>query len=258
MENVLDIQNLTFSYENKHVLKDVSFAVEKGDVVFIIGPNGVGKTTLFRCIFNFLKNYKGKILIEEKDAKTFNSKQLSKKVAYIPQFGKHVFNFKVIEVLQLGMAHNLSYFKMPGKNEDKLAMEILSSFGIEHLADKGYSQLSGGEQQLVLIARALAGNSKILIMDEPTNNLDYGNQIMILNKINELARDGYTVLISSHNPQFALWYSTKILGLHNGEVCAYGNPQDVLNSKFVKKIYGVDTKIIKDQSSLFFVPENLA
>ncbi|MBQ8662808.1 MAG: ABC transporter ATP-binding protein [Eubacterium sp.] len=252
----IKVENLSFAYGKKNVLNDISFHVKEGELLALLGPNGVGKTTLFRCILGIQsKKYTGNIYLNDQDIRSFNTKQLAHNIAYIPQTHGHVFNYQVKDMVLMGTSHKVSSFAVPGKKEREAAEAAMKRVGIEWLANKNYAHLSGGEQQLVLIARALAQQAKILIMDEPTSALDFGNQTHVLEQVYALSREGYTVILSTHNPQQAFWYAEKVLALKNGTVAAFGAPNEVLTADLVYHLYGIKSKFLESEAGYVIVPE---
>lgn len=250
----LSVQNLSFSYGARSVLADVSFKADSGQLLAVLGPNGVGKTTLFRCILGLLPGYTGTIEADGIDTRTLAPRALAHKIAYIPQTHAQAFNYTVLEMVLMGTSHGIYPLSVPQKKETDAAESALVQIGIESLADKSYAHLSGGEQQLVLIARALAQQSKTLLMDEPTANLDYGNQTRVLSKVRSLADAGYTVLLSTHNPQHALWYANSALALAQGRVAAFGAPDSVINAPLVRRLYGIDVSFVQTENGPIIAP----
>ena len=248
------VEKLSFSYCTRNVLHDVSFCAEDGKLLAILGPNGVGKTTLFRCILGLLPNYTGDILLNGVNARTLPPRELAHHIAYIPQQHGQAFNYSVLDMVLMGTSHRISAFSAPKARELEAAHAALSRVGIQYLSEKNYAHLSGGEQQLVLVARALAQQTKTLLMDEPTSSLDYGNQTRILEQVHTLANEGYTVLLSTHNPQHALWYADAALALQEGRVAAFGAPAAVLTPTLVSALYGVDAQFIHTQDGSVIVP----
>lgn len=240
---VLEIKNLNFKYKEEKVLENISFSVKKGNILGVLGENGVGKSTLFKCILGFLKVEDGEILVEGKNINKLDLKERAKKIAYIPQSHHPTFNHSVINVVEMGSNVRMSGFEMPGDEELEKAYEKLKILGIEYLANRGYKEISGGERQLTLIARALMQEAKILIMDEPTANLDYGNQIKVLNTCKKLSDLGYTIIQSTHHPQQAFMFFDEVLLMHQHKILGYGTTGDILTEENLKIIYDIDLKI---------------
>lgn len=250
----LVISDLSFSYCTRNVLSHLSFTAKPGELLAVLGPNGVGKSTLFRCILGLQKGYTGSILLDGAEAGTLPAKELARRAAYIPQSRAQAFGFSVLDMALMGASHSLSLFSMPKQAELDRARAALERVGAAHLAEKNYSHLSGGEQQLVMIARALAQDSRLLLMDEPTVSLDYGNQALALSLARSLAEEGYTVLLSTHDPQQALWYADTALLLVDGRVEAFGKPDEVITAERLKALYGVDTSFVDDQGTRVIIP----
>lgn len=239
----VEVKNLSFSYRARSVLTNVSFTAERGRLLSVLGPNGVGKSTLFRCILGLLKGYTGQILVDGADAKSLTARELARAVAYIPQSSYPAFSYSVHDMVLMGTQSRFSPFSPPGREGERLAAEALERLGIESLAHRAYTKLSGGERQLVLIARALAQQSPILLMDEPTANLDYGNQMRVLSKVRALTEEGYAILQSTHNPEQAYLFSHEILAMKDGSVLARGAPEEVLTAGLVRDLYGVEVEV---------------
>lgn len=244
-KQVLSLSDVTYRY-GKHqaeVLKGVSFAAKPGDFIAVLGPNGVGKSTMFKCLLGFFKTYGGDIRLGGKDIRTLSHKEIAKQIAYIPQSTYPTFNYEVLDVVLMGMTAQLSILSSPKKEHIRRAEEALKSLGIGHLARAGFGEISGGERQLVLIARALVQDARIFVMDEPTANLDYGNQIRVMRRVEELAHEGYVVVLSTHNPEHAFLYANRVLILNGGEVTADGAPDAVLDEDMMRQVYGIDVSI---------------
>ena len=250
----LSVRDLCFAYKNTPVLDHIGFSAESGELLAILGPNGVGKTTLFRCILGEQKRYSGTVGIDGTDARTLSAREIAHRIAYIPQTHGMTFRFTVRDTVLMGTSHTLSPFASPGKAQERIAMEALDRLGIAGLSDRSFDTLSGGEQQLVYVARALAQQARILLMDEPTSSLDYGNQLRVLSAVKGLARDGYTVLLSTHNPQHALWYADRVLALHDGRVAAFGETKAVLSSALLKTLYGTHTELYETPGGPVILP----
>ena len=255
----LEVRDLCFGYDSRMVLKNLSFEADYGQLLSVLGPNGVGKSTLFRCILGLLKPKSGDCLIDGKSAIGLSAKELSELIAYIPQSHYPTFNFSVLDMVLMGTTAQLSAASVPGKRQIALANEAMERLGVAHLKDRGYTNISGGERQLVLIARAMVQQAKILIMDEPSANLDYGNRTRVMQTVKNLAREGYAIIQSTHDPDQAFLYSDKVLAVHDGRVLACGSPKDVINSELISKLYGVDVEIssLHDDKVRVCVPRDI-
>ena len=250
----LSVRDLTFAYKKTPVLSGVSFDAAPGELLAILGPNGVGKTTLFRCILGEQKRYAGMIELDGANVRTLSARETARRVAYIPQTHAMTFRFPVRDVVLMGTSHTLSPLASPGRAQERIAADTLEKLGIGHLADRSFDTLSGGEQQLTYVARALAQQAKILLMDEPTSSLDYGNQLRVLNVVKDLAKDGYTVLLSTHNPQHALWYADRVLALHGGCVAAFGGVEETLTTALLETLYGTSVNLYETPGGSVILP----
>ena len=240
---MIEVKNLCFSYGKTPVLKNVDFAADRGSLTAVLGPNGVGKSTLFRCMLGFLKPSSGSILVNGRDVLEYTRKDLANEIAYIPQSYNPVFNHTVMDSVLMGATHDLGLFEQPGEKHVKKALQRLEELGIADLADRGGMKISGGERQLMLIARALVQDAKILIMDEPTANLDYGNSYRVMQKIARLGKAGYTIIFSSHNPDQALRWADRVFALKDGDVLADGPVESAINEEVLKSLYSVDVAV---------------
>ena len=240
----IEVKNLSFSYGDRPVLQDISFSVGKGEFLSILGPNGVGKSTLFRCVLGLLSGYTGTVCVDGVDARTFSIREAARHIAYIPQSSRSVFNYSVFDIVLMGRTSGLHPFRSPGRKDKELCHWALEKVGIPHLRDRCFHRLSGGEQQLVLIARALVQKAPILMLDEPTANLDFGNQLLVLEQAKSLAREGYTVIQTTHHPEQSYMYSDRILALQKGRVLTEGMPKAVLTEETIRALYGVDVQVV--------------
>lgn len=239
----LKVDNLHFSYGSHEVLKGVSFGIEDSGFVSLLGPNGAGKSTLFRCMLGLLEPGKGSVHICGRDIRNMPPAELSHRVAYIPQSHTPVFNFSVFDMVLMGTTAQLSQFASPGKKQKELAEAAMERMGILHLMNRGCGNISGGERQLALIARAIAQQAKILVMDEPSASLDYGNKFRVMETVKSLTEDDYTIIQSTHDPDQAYLYSDQILALYDGKILACGTPRDTISSSLISTLYGVDVQV---------------
>jgi iron complex transport system ATP-binding protein len=243
MRPAVHISNASFNYEDHMVFSDVNLDISPGEVLCLLGPNGCGKTTLLRCINGALKLRKGSIRLGEKDMSKMTSTDIAQRVGFVFQEHSAPFPYSVIDVVTMGRAPHLKLFSAPSSRDMKIADEALDTVGMQHLRNKPYTQISGGERQLVLIARTIAQEPDVILLDEPTSHLDIKNQTIILRMINRLARRGLSVLMSSHLPNHALLYSSRVVMMQEGGILAMGRPDEVISEENLRQIYGIDVKI---------------
>ncbi|WP_276926874.1 ABC transporter ATP-binding protein [Parvibacter caecicola] len=239
----IEVTNLSFAYGNREVLRDLNFSIPDGYLVNVLGPNGVGKSTLFRCILGLNPHYSGSILVNGKDLRALSVRQRAREISYIPQSHASVYDYEVIDVVLMATGSELKLLGTPGPEQLQRAHAALERIGIGHLAHRTYTQISGGEQQLVLIARALAQNARTIIMDEPTSALDYGNTVRVLSCVRQLAREGLSIVQSTHNPDHAFLYSDQTMVLSEGRLRAFGDPKDVITSELISELYHVEVEV---------------
>ena len=241
----IEARAVEFSYRERPVLKGLDFTADAGDVVAVLGPNGVGKSTFFRCLLGFLRPQRGGIYIDGRNIRSMTSAETARHVAYIPQSAPPVFNYTVLDTVLMGVTNSLGVFRTPGPREIKNAMEVLESLSIAHLRRRGCGQISGGERQLTLLARALLQDAGILVMDEPTANLDYGNNWRVMERIVSLAGGGYTIIFSTHDPNQAFLHASQALVMKDGGALAVGPPAKILSEELLSGLYNVNVTIHK-------------
>jgi iron complex transport system ATP-binding protein len=239
----IDVRDLEFSYKDHAVLRGLDFSADAGDIVAVLGPNGVGKSTLFRCLLGFLRPQRGSVTIDGKNIQAMSSAETARHIAYIPQSTSPAFNYTVQDTVLMGLTNQLGTFQSPRREDERKVVEVLESLGIAQLQHRGCGQISGGERQLTLLARALIQNAGILVMDEPTANLDYGNSWRVMEHIGALATGGYCVIFSTHDPNQAFMHANKVLVLQDGGVVASGVPQEVLSEDVLSKLYNINVLI---------------
>jgi len=201
----------------------------------------------------------GTVTVDGRNIAAMTPAELARAMAYIPQSHNPIFNYSVLDMVLMGTTSQLGRFASPGKQQIKLADAALARMGITHLRDRGFSHISGGERQLVLLARAIAQQAKILVMDEPSANLDFGNKLRVMKTVKGLTADGYTIIQSTHDPDQAFLYSDKILAIHAGQVLAFGAPWDVMNQDLISKLYNVDVEVcsMQDDAVRVCIPANI-
>lgn len=229
------VRELHFSYRDRPVLNGLDFAHERG-VLCVLGPNGVGKSTLFRCLLGLNRPDSGQVLLDGEPVAALNARARAQRVAFVPQAQNGIFGYTVEEMVLMGASARSDWF-MPGRRARAAAAEALERLGILHLARRNFMQISGGERQLTLIARALAQGSGNLVLDEPCANLDYGNQLRVMGQVAELGRAGLCVALSTHQPDHALWYGQKVLALLDGRAAAFG-PPEIIDERLLSALYG--------------------
>lgn len=241
---VLSVSKLTCGYVVDHpIIGPLSFDIPQGEIVCLLGPNGVGKTTLFKTILGLLKPQHGSITIQGKDASQYSHKEFAQAIAYVPQNHIPPFDYQVIDVVVMGCNPGMSEFSSPKEKEYNHAREILQSMGIAHLETRDYTELSGGERQMVIIARALAQNASILMMDEPTAYLDYGNEVLVLDQIKKLSAQGYTIIMITHMPNHAFLCADKVIAVGMDNYFIIGQPEIVLTQETLYKLYGIHVQL---------------
>ena len=253
---ILETKNLCFDYDEAAILKDLSFKLEKQNICAVFGPNGSGKTTLIKCLAGLLKYQKGEILIDGRDLLTLSHKNISKLIAYIPQEHKPFFPYLVEEVVLMGRNPYIDDFGFgPGKDDVSQSEHAMELAGITHLAKKPYTNLSGGERQLVIIARGIAQSPKVLLLDEPTLNLDFKNQTKIWELIRNLVEtQKISALVATHDPNHVLWYCNSAMIIDKGSILEMGHSSDVINKANLNKLYGDIFEISSVLGKKFIMP----
>ena len=240
----VDVKNLNFSYGNRQVLFDINFSVQAGEVLSILGPNGVGKSTLFRCVLGLLTDYTGEVKIDGTDSRRFSIQEAARHIAYIPQSSLPIFNYSAFQIVLMGRTSAMKAFHSPSAKDIEKCHWAMEKIGISHLETRCFHRLSGGERQLVLIARALCQDAPILMLDEPTANLDFGNQIRVLTQVRNLAKEGYTIIETTHNPEQSYMFSDRILAMRQGRILTEGAPSQVLSEETMKDLYDIQTEVL--------------
>lgn len=244
--SILEIKDAAFSYEDtENIFEDLNLKVAKGDVLCILGPNGCGKTTLIKCLNKIHQLDQGTVYIKGKDIKRIDQREIARNIGYIPQGHVPTFAFTVFDVVLMGRTPHLDFFESLGEKDYKIAENALKKFGLSDLRDKPYTTLSGGEQQLVFFARVIAQEPSILVLDEPTSHLDFGNQLKTLDIISTLADDGLSVIMTSHFPDHAFISSNKVAIMKDKNFMAVGKPDEVINQENMEKAYGIHVAIVE-------------
>jgi iron complex transport system ATP-binding protein len=238
----LTINNLSFNYSSIPILKEINLEIGMGEVLSIVGPNGSGKSTLLKCINRILKPKQDAILIDGQDTRKLNLRELSRLMGYVPQSSTNSFPFTVFDVVMMGRKPYIHW--SIGEHDNEIVAQMLDFFGIGHLAMRHFNELSGGEQQKVIIARALAQQPKLMLLDEPTSALDIRHQLEILCILKSLAQSKErSVIVTMHDLNLASRFSDRMLMLKKGEIYALGTPEAVLTEKNIEEVYGIQANV---------------
>jgi len=241
---ILEVKDASLGYAKRTVLSNISFEVEAGELLCLLGPNGVGKTTLFKSILGFIALKGGEITLGGQNIQHWSKPHLARAIGYVPQAHTPPFPYTVLDVVLMGRIAHLGPFSSPSRNDVKIAEGSLDRLGVSFLKDRTYTEISGGERQMVLIARALTQTPRILILDEPTSNLDYGNQVRVLLQIKKLSEEGIAVVMTSHFPNHAFLCSPKV-ALLNRNGFEIGMTDDIITERNMKETYGINVRITK-------------
>ncbi len=249
----MDIALKTRRLSYKDILKSIDLDIEKGSLSCLLGPNGAGKTTLFKSILGIC-NVTGDIFIEDKPIRSLSPRQIAKKIAFVPQQISNTFNYKVIDVVLMGRAPYIGIFSVPSSKDYEIAYWALKELSIESLAQKDFSSISGGERQLVLIARAIAQRANILIFDEPTAHLDLPNQFNVLSCIKRLTRQKKTAFISLHDPNLAILFADWIIMIKDGKIISKLSSKDFSLKGYLESLYQIELESFKGKSHYVVYP----
>ncbi|QKG28456.1 ABC transporter ATP-binding protein [Campylobacter sp. RM16187] len=243
---LVEVKNLSFAYKDRIILDDISFGINEGDTLSILGANGSGKSTLLRIMLGFLK-FKGEVLVVGKSVREYSKNSLASLITYVPQTHAPSYEYTVFDVVLMGALCRTPLFSNFSKRDKILAEQSLDKMGILKLRDEPYTRVSGGERQLAYIARTLVQGAKVIFMDEPTNGLDFGNQIKLLEMIKMLKDDGYTFVQTTHYPRHAKFVSNLVLFLKDGKILSFGSSEELINAENIDKIYEVNYEKYKDR-----------
>ncbi|MCD7725097.1 MAG: ABC transporter ATP-binding protein [Clostridiales bacterium] len=241
---IFSVENGSFAYKKEEILTNLSFSVESGEILAILGSNGVGKTTLLRCMMGLLPWKSGRSTIDGRPINEFTSRQLWRILSYVPQARGASFAYTAREMVLLGRSAHLDVLKQPKQKDLDIVERSMEEVGIIHLAEKKCTQMSGGELQMVLIARALTAEPQLLVLDEPESNLDFKNQLIILDTIRRLAKEKHiSTIINTHYPDHALKLSDKALLLQQPGENKYGATAEIINEENMRCSFGVNVSI---------------
>ncbi|MHC1611002.1 MAG: ABC transporter ATP-binding protein [Candidatus Methanospirareceae archaeon] len=249
----LKVKDLEFSYASVPVLKDVCIELAESEVLGVVGPNGAGKSTLIRCIDRILAPQKGSILLDNRDIKEMRLMELAKEMGYIPQSTSHIFPATVFDTVLMGRRPHLGW-RSSEKDEEKV-LDLLQMLNIEDLAMRDINELSGGQQQKVFIARALAQEPDLLLLDEPTSNLDIRHQLEVMEIIKSIVREKkISAIMAIHDLNLASRYADRIVMLNGGTIVEAGDPSSVLTPENIREVYGVAAEVKNNNGRPYIVP----
>lgn len=249
---ILSLDDLHFAYEARsQVLRGVSLDILPGTITAILGPNGAGKTTLLRVILGLLKPQRGAIRLEGRPQKSFSRREISRLIGLVPQSEYIPFDFSVLEFVLLGRAPYLGPLDMPREQDRDIALDALRAIGLEHLRERATPSLSGGERQLAMIARALAQQPRVLLLDEPTAHLDLSNRDRVLNVLRAQARVGVTVVFTTHDPNLAATIADYVILMRQGALLAAGTLESTLTAENLSATYGISVRVLRMDGQLF-------
>lgn len=248
---ILKVGKIHFSYDSEETLNDVSFEVSQGEILSIIGPNGAGKSTLLKCINQLLEPRTGTAFLDNDDLLSMKNKEIARKIGFVPQNSLNKFPLSVFDTVMMGRFPHLKRFETEKLKDFEIVHKAMHACDIEHLAERLTTEISGGEYQKTVIARALAQEPKVLLLDEPTLHLDIGHQLELLELLKLLTHEKVLITVMvSHDLNLAMRYSDKILILKDGKIYMAGTPDETLTVKSIRDVYGIETEIIRAKSGL--------
>lgn len=247
------IKDLEFGYSKEKILRGINLNILSGEHVSILGPNGAGKSTLIKCMDGLLKPQKGNIIVDDMSIINMKREEISKKIGYVPQSSTSLFMLKVFDMVLLGRRPHTTW--RSSDKDKKKVLNALRLLNIEHLAMKNFNELSGGQRQKVIIARAIVQETDVLLLDEATSNLDIRHQLEVMSIIRKLVDDlGISVAMIVHDLNIAARFSDKIIIMNEGKIVACGTPEEVLTEENISSVYGVEICISNIKNKPYVVP----
>lgn len=239
----LAAQDLAIGYGRFEVGRDLSLGLERGEIVMLLGPNGCGKSTLFKTLLGLIPALGGAVTVDGDPLAQLARRELARRLAYVPQSLVGFFPFTVADTVLMGRTAHTGPFSAPARHDRAAAERALERLDLLRLAARPFTQLSGGQRQLVLIARALAQETPYIVMDEPTASLDFGNQVRVLEHVRALKDGGVGLIVASHDPDQALRLADRVLLMADGRLAAAGPPEEVLTADTLREVYGVEVAV---------------
>ena len=237
-------ENLTYGYPQREIGSGLSFSLGSGEALCVLGPNGSGKTTLFRTLLGLLRAKQGRVLLDGKELGEWPRAELAQALAYVPQAHEGAFAYTVEEIVLMGRTAHVGLFASPSMQDRDKAHAAIATLGLTHLTHSIYTRISGGERQLTLIARALAQGANLIVLDEPTASLDFGNRARVLEMLWRISRNGIGVVFSTHHPDEAFACAQRVMMLHDGRVVGTGEPGEVITESNLESLYGVPVEVV--------------
>ena len=246
MNSFIEVQDLSFSYPGNtaYVLKGLSCSLQRGEMLCVLGPNGTGKSTLLSCLCGLLKPRTGTVLVEGENIHGLPARTVSRKIGYVQQLQSNNLGYTTLDYVLTGRAFSVGLFQRPTESDRALALDAMDLLGISHLSETQLSELSGGERQMVSIARVITQGPEIVLLDEPTSFLDYGNQIKILHLIQELNKANYTIILTSHNPDHCILLQAKVGILDKTGNFLVGTSDQILTDTRLSHLYETPIKMV--------------
>jgi iron complex transport system ATP-binding protein len=242
------VRNVSFSYGQRRILNDLTLDVHRGEILSVLGPNGCGKTTLLRCIAGGLTPSGGTVQVGGDDVGSLAAPERARRIGVLFQDHAPSFPYAIGDVVLMGRAPHLSFFGFPGPRDRALADRALERVGMLHVKDRPYTRVSGGERQLVLLARVLVQEPDVILLDEPTAHLDLRNQVLTLRMVRSLAADGMTMIMTTHDPNHALWFGGQAALMKSGRFVAVGPSRNVITEATLTSTYEVDVAMFSGPS----------
>ncbi len=242
----ISARDLSYDVQAQTLLDGVSLHADRGELVGLIGPNGAGKSTLLRAMSGILDYREGAVRLDGEDIRSLSSREAAAGLALIPQIAPYTYGFTAVELVLMGRYPHLGRFQIEGREDDRIAREAMGLTETEHLADRTLDTLSGGERQRVFVSRALAQRPRVLLLDEPTANLDVLHQLKVLDLVRRLVDDGLTAVAAIHDLNMAARYCDRLVLLSGGRVLAEGPPEVVLSSRTLESAFGVRSAVYRD------------